>query len=100
MMPWPRTWRAAWLDVGFGVEPGARKFHLDFVPLATERYFLACHTSAIATPLVRKVLEILCSNEFRVLINDQRGLDSSESGTTMSIEEAFQGFAALPVATE
>jgi molybdate transport repressor ModE-like protein len=76
-------------DAGFGVEPGARKFRLDFVPLVNERYFLACHTSALATEPVKEVLAILRGNEFRALINDQRGLDSSDAGRTLSIEEAF-----------
>jgi molybdate transport repressor ModE-like protein len=76
-------------DAGFGVEPGARKFRLDFVPLVNERYFLACHANALATEPVKAVLAILRGNEFRALINDQRGLDSSDSGHTLSIEEAF-----------
>ena len=59
-------------DVGFGVEPGARKFSLDFVPLVNERYFLACHTSALTTDPVKQVLSILRGNEFRALINNQR----------------------------
>jgi molybdate transport repressor ModE-like protein len=76
-------------DAGFGVEPGARRFRLDFVPLVNERYFLACHASALATEPIKEVLAILRGNEFRALINDQRGLDSTDSGRTLSIEEAF-----------
>jgi molybdate transport repressor ModE-like protein len=78
-------------DAGFGVEPGARKFRLDFVPLVNERYFLACRTSALATEPVKEVLAVLRGNEFRAMINDQRGLDSGDAGRTLSIEEAFPG---------
>ena len=76
-------------DVGFGVEPGARKFDLDFVPLVNERYFLACHTSALTTDPVKQVLSILRGNEFRALINNQRGLDSVDAGSTHTIDEVF-----------
>lgn len=76
-------------DAGIGVEAGARKFNLDFVPLVSERYFLACHNDAIATQSVREVISILRSNEFKTFINNHHGLDSAVSGTIMSINEAF-----------
>src|SRR4029077_11183629 len=52
-------------DAGLGVEPGARKFDLDFIPLVTERYFLACHSAALGSPPIQEVIAILHGNEFR-----------------------------------
>ncbi len=76
-------------DAGLGVEPGARKFNLDFIPLVNERYFLACHDNTLATPPVQELLLALQSNEFRTVINNQHGLDSANSGAVMSIDDAF-----------
>jgi molybdate transport repressor ModE-like protein len=81
-------------DTGLGVETAARKFHLDFIPLVSERYFLACHIDSIASQRVQEVIDILRSNQFRALINDCHGLDSADSGAIASIDEAFPDFAA------
>ncbi|MBS0321789.1 MAG: helix-turn-helix transcriptional regulator [Proteobacteria bacterium] len=76
-------------DAGFGIEPAARQFGLDFVPLVTERYFLACRTSALGTEPVRRAVAILRSHAFRAHLNDRRGLDSIDAGTLLSLTEAF-----------
>jgi molybdate transport repressor ModE-like protein len=76
-------------DTGLGVETAARKFDLHFIPLVSERYFLACHVDAVKSHPVQEVVGILRSNEFRTLINDHHGLDSADSGTIISMEEAF-----------
>jgi molybdate transport repressor ModE-like protein len=76
-------------DAGLGVEVAARKFNLDFIPLVSERYFLACHNDAIASPSIQEVIRILQGNEFRAFINNHQGLDSADSGTIISIDDAF-----------
>lgn len=76
-------------DTGLGVEAAARRFNLDFIPVVSERYFLACHNDAIASQPVQDVIGVLSSGEFRAFVNDRQGLDSEDSGTVMSIDEAF-----------
>jgi molybdate-binding protein len=76
-------------DTGLGVEAAARRFNLDFIPLVSERYFLACHNESVKSRSVRQVIAILQSNEFRSFINNHHGLDSAESGTILSLEQAF-----------
>ncbi|HEX7928735.1 MAG TPA: substrate-binding domain-containing protein [bacterium] len=76
-------------DAGFGVETAARRFDLDFVPIATERYLFACHRDALAAPQVRVVLDILASREFRAVVNNLPGYDATQCGLVQEITEAF-----------
>jgi molybdate transport repressor ModE-like protein len=76
-------------DTGLGVEAAARRFNLDFIPVLSERYFLACHSDAIASQSVKEVISVLRSNDFKGFVNDHHGLDSENSGAVMSIDEAF-----------
>ena len=46
-------------DVGFGIETGARRFGLDFIPIATERYFFACKAERLKIKSIQQVLAIL-----------------------------------------
>jgi putative molybdopterin biosynthesis protein len=46
-------------DCGFGVEAAARQQHLDFVPVATERYYLATRKTALERPGPRALLAAL-----------------------------------------
>lgn len=79
-------------DAGMGVEVGARKFNLDFVPLVSERYFLACRKDNLASPAIKDVIAVLSSSEFKAFINNYHGLDSATSGKVISIKEAFPAF--------
>ena len=79
-------------DVGFGVEAAARRFKLDFIPLASERYFLVCYDELIASHMVQEVVATLQSIDFRAYVNNHHGLDSTNSGAILSIDEAFRDF--------
>jgi putative molybdopterin biosynthesis protein len=48
-------------DAGFGLEAAARQFGLGFVPIATERYFLACRRTALRSPGVQRLQALLAS---------------------------------------
>lgn len=76
-------------DVGFGLEPPARHFHLDFVPLANERYFLLCHTTAIESPLLKVVIEALRDPALRSVLNALPGYDATGAGTVTALHDAF-----------
>lgn len=51
-------------DVGLGIETPAREFGLDFVPMASERYFLLFDEATLAKPLAQDMLRVLHSAEF------------------------------------
>lgn len=76
-------------DAGFGVETAARQFNLGFIPIVSERYFLICYTDALTSPVVRQVVEILQSKQFKAAVNNLPGYDASATGIVMSINEAF-----------
>jgi molybdate transport repressor ModE-like protein len=78
-------------DAGLGVEPAARRFELDFLPLASERYFFVCNAQLLATPMMRRILDTLRSREFQRAVNALPGYDGAECGTVLDIAEAFPG---------
>lgn len=59
---------AGMADVGFGVEAAARRFGLDFVPLATEDYLLVCHQRSLAEARFVSLLEVLESEVFQAAV--------------------------------
>lgn len=76
-------------DVGFGVETPARQFHLDFVPIQTERYFLLCDERSLDAPAVRKMLAIVQSSEFKTAVNRLPGYQAVDTGTVADLRQTF-----------
>jgi molybdate transport repressor ModE-like protein len=76
-------------DAGLGVETAAHRFHLGFVPIVDERYFLTCRADALGSASVAQVLEILRSDEYRAAVGDLPGLDASAAGSITTVAEAF-----------
>jgi len=83
-------------DAGFGMETAARRMGLDFVPVVNERYFLICDSEALASPMVTRIREVLSSKEFRAAAGNLPGIDVTQTGTTLSIREAFPDLPSLP----
>jgi len=67
-------------DVGFGLERPARHFKLDFIPLATERYFAVCRRDALESPEIAQVLAILRSDGFRAEVDALPGYKTRQCG--------------------
>ncbi len=76
-------------DVGFGVETAARRFDLDFIPVARENYFLACKAGALELPLMKSTRNIMLSPSFRDSVNALAGYDGKHSGAIVTFAEAF-----------
>src|SRR5262245_13496314 len=87
-------------DAGFGVEAAARQFDLDFVPVASERYFLLVGRDTLAYPSVQELLRLLRGPEFAELTRSLPGYRSDRAGEIMELVEAFpwlaEGGAARP----
>lgn len=79
-------------DVGFGLEAAARRFHLDFIPVATERYFLLCHHSVHQQPKYQKQLNVMCSPAFAAAVNSYPGYQVQDPGQSISLQDAFPKF--------
>ena len=76
-------------DVGLGVETPSKRFKLDFVPLATEQYFLMCNEDLLDTTHMKSILEILNSDEFKDAVNQLPGYSAEKCGIVESALDAF-----------
>ncbi len=76
-------------DVGFGIETAARRFQLDFIPLVTERYFLACRQDDANRLDLDSVRNLLRAGELKRRIGELPGYDSNACGTLTSLRQAF-----------
>jgi len=66
-------------DAGFGIEAAARQHGLDFVPLATERYYLAGRSGTLSRPGPRALLAALDSDAFRTILRDLPGYTAPQT---------------------
>ena len=76
-------------DVGLGVEPPAREFKLDFIPVAAERYFFVGAHATLELPWVRELLQLMQGPEFKDLVATLPGYSADRSGEIMDLTEAF-----------
>ena len=83
-------------DVGFGLETPARRFKLDFIPLANERYFLMCDASALDDPAMREVVAILQDPAFRTAVDGLPGYDARHAGRVLRLQDAFASLSVAP----
>src|SRR5690606_9424742 len=74
-------------DAGLGVEEAAHQFDLDFIPLLSERYFLACHNNLLKEPHLAPVLETLAAKDFQMEVNSLSGYDGISLGKVMDADE-------------
>jgi molybdate transport repressor ModE-like protein len=71
-------------DAAFGIEAAARQTELDFIPLATERYFLAARRGRFSKVAASALLQALRSPEFRDSCRNLPGYDATGSGEVVS----------------
>ena len=76
-------------DAGFGVEPAARQFALDFLPMAKERYFLICRNETLDLPESRELIGLIRGQAFLDLIAGLPGYTAPRAGQVESIADAF-----------
>jgi len=67
-------------DVGLGILAAARALHADFIPLLKERYDLIIPREHYDSDLLRPLLDIVRSDEFRHEVEALGGYDASEMG--------------------
>lgn len=67
-------------DTGLGIEAAARSCGLDFLPLFRERYDLIIPVPVYKSRLLTPLLKIISSNEFKKIIKEVDGYDTSQTG--------------------
>ncbi len=80
-------------DVGFGLETPARRFKLEFIALANERYFLMCDATALEQPVMQDILSIVQGDAFRNAVDELPGYDARIAGRVQPLSEAFASLA-------
>jgi molybdate transport repressor ModE-like protein len=76
-------------DAGVGIEAAARQHRLDFVPLATERYYLAARASTLNRPGPSALLAALESSEFRRILRGLPGYTAPPNLKIASVQQIF-----------
>ncbi len=76
-------------DAGMGIEAAARHFDLDFVPIASERYFLITYQKNLRQRAVKELISAMQSSEFKSMIARLPGYDASRAGEIISIGKMF-----------
>ncbi|MFU1518837.1 substrate-binding domain-containing protein [Vreelandella alkaliphila] len=78
---------AGMADTGFGVAAAAQRFGLDFVPLATEDYVLACHYHSLKEPKFYDFLQALRSASFQEAVHRLPGYSPHQCGSVIEIPD-------------
>lgn len=81
-------------DAGYGIRAAAAEYGLDFIPLLTERYYLACRSALLADPALAEFLALLRGEEFRRILASLPGYGSAITGRTYGVREVLAGPAA------
>ena len=76
-------------DAGFGLRAAAARLRLDFVPLATERYFLAAARRTLRAAPAQALLRTLRSKEFTAAVAGLPGYNPARAGEHESIADAL-----------
>lgn len=67
-------------DCGLGIVAAARALHLDFIPIAEERYDLAIPEKFLELPRVQTLLKLIVQEDFRAAVEKLGGYDLREVG--------------------
>ena len=76
-------------DAGFGLRAEAAALRLAFVPLAVERYFIACPKAALRGAGVQALTEVLKGRDFAAHAVRLPGYDASQAGTRHTLDAAL-----------
>lgn len=78
-------------DAGYGIRAAAAEYDLEFIPLLTERYYLACRTDLLEEPSVVEFIALLNGPEFRQILAGLPGYGSAITGRPYTVREALPG---------
>ncbi len=73
-------------DVGFGVEPAAHHFGLDFIPIVDEDYYFACDRARLERAPLSTVIGLLRGAVFRHSVDQLEGYDPRDCGKLLDLE--------------
>jgi len=71
-------------DTGLGIYAAAKALDLEFIPLITEEYHLVIPERFFNQHKIQLVLEVIRSDEFKHLVEEMGGYDTSMTGTIVA----------------
>lgn len=83
-------------DAGMGVEPPARQFKLEFMPLLQERYVLLCRADYVEAPDFEQMIATLQTAEFQRSVDALPGYSTDKTGAIQNLAEVMDGPASGP----
>ncbi|MFL9960307.1 substrate-binding domain-containing protein [Paraburkholderia sediminicola] len=72
-------------DVGFGVEPAAHHFGLDFIPVVDEDYYFACDRGNLERAPLAEVITLLRGSAFLHSVEHLEGYDPRDCGKLVDL---------------
>jgi putative molybdopterin biosynthesis protein len=76
-------------DAGFGVQPAADQFNLEFIPLAKEKYLFAVAKRSTQKREIIDLLNLLKGTEFQNYVGSLAGYSAPDAGEIVSIKEGL-----------
>ena len=76
-------------DAGYGIRAAAAQYDLDYIPLLSERYYLACRSEDLNAPAIGELIELLRGDEFRAILAALPGYGTAITGTIYEAGEAL-----------
>ena len=70
-------------DTGLGIQAAANSCNLDFIPVTKERFDLVIPMDNYRSQLFTPLLQIIRSEEFKNVVNEMGGYDTSQTGKTV-----------------
>jgi molybdate transport repressor ModE-like protein len=83
-------------DAGYGIRAAAAHYGLDFIPLLTERYYLACRSDSTNEPLLARFIELLGAAQLREILSALSGYGTAITGKFYDISEVLPARRAVP----
>jgi putative molybdopterin biosynthesis protein len=83
-------------DAGYGIRAAAAHYGLDFLPLLTERYYLACRSDCVREPLQAGFIELLRGSEMREILSRMPGYGTAITGQFYEVSDALPVRPAAP----
>ncbi|MBS0319918.1 MAG: helix-turn-helix transcriptional regulator [Proteobacteria bacterium] len=77
-------------DVAIGVEPAARQFKLEFIPLLRERYMLLAQKRTLESPGVAELVGLLRGDAFARMMQRVPGYELDAPGSVVTLESLQQ----------
>ena len=83
-------------DAGYGIRAAAAHYGLEFIPLLTERYYLALRSDSMEEPLQARFIELLHGPQLREILCAMPGYGTAITGKFFDVSDVLPARRATP----